>query len=141
MKSVIICFIVLTTLISNFASSQNTCTVGDNNRVTNFNAQFSFTHSCIWDYDIRQSSHTVESSSTIIIKTNEYGFGKLILYFAKKNIFNVEDCTAINGGYKLTLSNDNGAKFDAYIEEKSAKTKAFRIDNPNNTATVFYNVY
>ena len=112
------------------------------NRVSNFDATYQFTRSCVYDNDLRgfiNNTNTM-ANSTVAIRIDKDGVGRLIIFVREKVVFLVDSCVKKRYAYQFYLINEKDTRVTASLLVNEDKVNSFWLDNPiENTSIVFFN--
>lgn len=124
--------------ISFFLFSNNLFSQSD---LTNYKINLSFYNIYDVDLDTNQWTFVANKRTDIIIDINEFGSGRIILYFNDKKIIYVKENYVVkrdNGNRVYFFTTLNGSKLRLGVDSNN-KISAFSIVKENNTMLTFCN--
>jgi hypothetical protein len=124
-------------LLCSFSSFAQLSVDKTTGKVSNFNAQYRFTQSSSYDYDLKTYGEVFPAPSIVGVDIDENGTGRLFIYITQKLVFTIESCYLSSDSYRFFLKNYNGEIIKAVLTIQNNYISAFWINNnKENTALI-----
>lgn len=108
-------------------------------RVTNFDANYQFTRSCIYDHDLRTAMDYTMVTTTVAIRIDKDGMGRLVIFVKNKVALQIDSCRKDGDTYNFYLTNAKEEPVTASLVTSQNKVTSFWLDNSKeNTSIVLY---